>query len=148
MLLSSLLLAIHFLVFKAIALQETFLRTAFWEYLGATAVALFLLIFIKNYRRQFILVLKENSIMVIILNVINEVINIAAKLIANYATLLVPVVIVNLANGLQPMFVFLIGVVMTIFIPFISKEDISRKFIVQRLVAIVILLIGTYMLVY
>lgn len=147
MLLSSLLLAVHFLIFKFIALQETFWRTIFWEYLGAVAVALFLLIFIKNYRKQFIALLKENSISVIFINVINEVINIGAKLFANYASLSVPVVVVNLANGLQPMFVFLIGLFITICVPFINKEEITKKHIAQRLVAIVILLVGTCMLI-
>jgi len=147
MLLSSLLLAIHFLVFKFIALQATFWITIFWEYLGAAAVAVFLLIFIKNYREQFITVIKENSIWVIFINVINEIINIVAKLFANYASLLVPVVVVNLANGLQPMFVFLIGLFITIFLPFINKEKIVKKHVIQRIIAIFILLVGTYMLI-
>ncbi len=148
MLLSSLLIAVHFLIFKFIATEGTFWRTVFWEYLGAAAVALYLLIFMNNYRREFVILIRENSFFVILINVINEILNIGGKLCANYATLLVPLVIVNLANGLQPMFVFLIGLFITIFLPFLGKEEITKKHLTQRIVAIVILLVGTFMLVY
>ena len=94
------------------------------------------------------ILIRENSFFVILINVINEILNIGGKLCANYATLLVPLVIVNLANGLQPMFVFLIGLFITIFLPFLGKEEITKKHLTQRIVAIVILLVGTFMLVY
>jgi hypothetical protein len=111
------------------------------------AVAVFLLLFISSYRKQFINVLKENSRGVISVNVFNEILNIGAKLVANYAGMLVPVVLVNFANGLQPMFVFLIGLFITLFLPFINKEQVSKKHIIQRIVAIIILLFGTYLLI-
>lgn len=145
--LSSLLISIHFLVFKFIAVEETFLRTVFWEYIGAAIVAIFLLLFITSFRNNFVDALKENSIGVIFINLINEVINITAKIFANYASLFVPVVVVNLANGLQPFFVFVIGIILTLTLPFLGKEKITRKFIIQRTVAIVILFVGTYFLV-
>ncbi|TAK57985.1 hypothetical protein EPO17_00565 [Patescibacteria group bacterium] len=147
MLLSSFLISVHFLVFKVVALEESFWTTVFWEYIGATLVAVFLLLFIKSYRSQFISVLRGNSFGVISINVLNEVINIGAKLLANYATLLVPVVIVNLANGLQPLFVFLIGILLTLFFPFINKEMVTKQHVIQRIVAISVLFIGSYLLV-
>lgn len=147
MILSSFLLSVHFLVFKLIALEESFWTTVFWEYLGSVAVAIFLLLFISSYRRQFINVLKENSSGVISVNVFNEILNIGAKLVANYAGMLVPVVLVNFANGLQPMFVFLIGLAITLFLPFINKEQVSKKHIIQRIIAIIVLLFGTYLLI-
>ncbi len=147
MLLSSLLISIHYLIFKIVAIQGSFWTTVFWEYLGATLVAIFILIFFGKYRRQFVSVIKENSFAVITINTVNEIINIAAKVMSNYATMFIPVVVVNLANGLQPMFVFVIGLIITIFFPFIAKEQISRNHILQRVIAIVILFVGTYLLI-
>jgi len=147
MLLSSFLISIHFIIFKFVALQENFWRTVFWEEIGSVLVAACLLLFIKSYRKQFASLLKDNSFAVVSINIFNEVINIGAKLLANYATLLVPVVVVNLANGLQPLFVFLIGIILTMFLPAISKEEIAKKHIIQRVTAIIILLVGTYLLV-
>ena len=147
MLLSSLLLAIHFVVFKVIALEESFWVTVFWEYIGASSVAVYMLLFAPENRRQFIAMLKTNSAGIITLSVFNEVINISAKLLANYATLLVPVVVVNLANGLQPLFIFLIGVILTFFLPHIGTEGMTKRHIIQRTIAIAVLFIGTYLLV-
>ncbi|MEI6238232.1 MAG: EamA family transporter [bacterium] len=147
MAISSFLISVHFLIFKIVAIQENFWRTVFWEYLGAVGVALFLLVFISKYRLQFIALLRENSLAIILVNLLNETVNIGAKLFANYATLLVPVVIVNLANGIQPLFVFIIGIILTIFLPFINKEKITKIYIIQRLVAIIILFVGTYLLI-
>jgi len=147
MLLSSFMISLHYLVFKYVALEESFWRTVFWEYLGAVLVALFLLVFLRRYRTQFIDLMRNNSLGVISINVLNEIINIGAKLFANYASLIIPIVVVNLANGLQPLFVFGIGALLTIFLPSISKEQISRQYVIQRIGAIVILFIGTYLLI-
>jgi nicotinamide riboside transporter PnuC len=119
----------------------------FWDYLGAVLVAVAILVFIKKYREQFILVLKENSVYVILVNIINEIINMAGKLCAVYAIMLVPIAVVNLANGLLPMFVFLLGIIITVFFPHLGKEEITRRHLIQRLTAIIILLIGTFLLV-
>lgn len=147
MLLSSALIALHFLIFKFIALEETYWTTVFWEYIGASLVGVFFLVFMRQHRTQFMNVLKVNSVGIIFLNVLNEIINIVGKLLVNYASLLVPVVIVSLTNGLHPLFVFLIGLGLTLFFPSVSTEKIGRKHIVQRGIAIVILFIGTYLLV-
>ena len=104
MLLSSLMISIHYLVFKFVAISESFWITVFWEYLGAVLVAVFLLVFTRKYRRQFIALIKNNSAFAIVLEMINNGIDIVSKVIANYATILVPVVVVNLANGMQSMF--------------------------------------------
>jgi drug/metabolite transporter (DMT)-like permease len=147
MLLSSLLISVHYLIFKFVAIEGTFWRTVFWDYLGAVLVAVAILVFIKKYREQFILVLKENSVYVILVNIINEIINMAGKLCAVYAIMLVPIAVVNLANGLLPMFVFLLGIIITVFFPHLGKEEITRRHLIQRLTAIIILLIGTFLLV-
>ncbi len=147
MLLSSFLIALHFLIFKAVAIHESFWRSVFWEYAGDIFISLFLLVFMKNIRSQFVMLFKENSLAVLFVNTFNEGVNLVAKLIANYATLLAPVFIVNLANGVQPLFVFLIGIILTIFSPSFGKEKISRSHIFQRSSAIIILLAGSMLLI-
>lgn len=147
MLLSSFLLSIYYFIFKNIALKESFWRTAFWEYFGGILVSVCLLLFVKNYRKQFVSVFKENPISIVLINMFNEGINIIAGLSANFATLLVPVVMVNLVNGVQPLFVFLIGIILTLFFPSISKEGITKQQLTQKIIAIIILLFGTYLLV-
>ena len=80
------------------------------------------------------------------LNGTNEIINIVAKISFNYASTLTPVTLVWIINGLQPLFVFLFGIILTVLLPKISKEDITRRTLIQRMVAIAVITIGVYLI--
>jgi drug/metabolite transporter (DMT)-like permease len=145
MVLSSLLYSLNFLLFKYFAIETDFWITSFWEYIGFAVFGIFLLIFIKSYRKSFFNVLKTNKLKVFGINGANEIINIIAKVSFNCASILTPVTLVWIINGLQPLFVFIFGILLTIFFPKISKEDISKKTLIQRIIAIIIITIGTYL---
>jgi hypothetical protein len=81
---------------------------------------------------------------VLSLNGVNEIINIIAKVAFNVASLLTPVTLVWIVNGLQPFFVFVYGVLLTVLLPKISQENITRKALLQKIVAIIVMFIGTY----
>jgi drug/metabolite transporter (DMT)-like permease len=146
MMLSSLLFALNFLFFKFFALQETFWTTSFWEYVGFAVFAFLLMLFVKPYRREFMSVMKNNKIPVIGLNGVNEILNIVAKVSFNFASLLTPITITWIVNGFQPFFVFLYGVILTIFFPHISEEKITRKDLVHKITAIAVMFGGTFLL--
>lgn len=145
MLLSSILYSLNFIFFKYFVVETNFFIASFWEYVGFGLFGLFLLIFIKSYREGFISVLKTNKTKVLGINITNEIVNIIAKISFNYATVLAPVALVWIINGLQPFFVFLFGIMLTAFFPRISKEDISRKTLAQRGLAILAITIGVYL---
>lgn len=146
MFLSSFLFAINFLFFKYFALKESFWTTAFWEYVGFAVFALLLMVFVKSYRRQFINVLKRNKIPVIALNGLNELINIIAKISFNIASMLVPVTLVMVVNGTQPFFVFIYGILITLFIPKMGKESLAKEHLIQKIISILVMAVGTYFL--
>lgn len=146
MFLSSLIFALNFLFFKFFAIQSDFWFTSFWEYVGFAIFATLLVVFVKPYREQFITVLKTNRIAVLGINGVNEVINIIAKIAFNFASLLAPVTMVWIVNGLQPFFVFLYGVLLTLMFPHISQENISKRALYQKLLSIVVMFIGTYLI--
>ena len=146
MVLSCLLGAIGGVVFKYVALEETFWVSAFWQYIGFTIFALFLLIFIPSYRRSFFYVVKQNKGFVLGLNTLNEFISIIAALIMNYASLLAPVALVSVLNGLQPFFVFVVGLILTLYFPKLGKEKVTTKDVIQKILAISIVIIGAYLL--
>ena len=145
MVLSNLLFALNFLFFKHFAIETNFWITSFWEYIGFAFFGIFLLVFVKNYRNGFFNVLKTNKLQVLGINGLNEILNIVAKIAFNAASILTPVTLVWIINGLQPFFVFVFGILLTIFLPKISKEDISKKTLIQRIIAIAVIAIGTYM---
>lgn len=146
MMLSSLLFSLNFLFFKYFAIQSNFWFTSFWEYVGFAIFASLLMFFVKPYREQFVTVLKTNKTTVLGLNGINEITNIIAKISFNYASLLTPITLVWVVNGLQPFFVFLYGVILTLLFPKISQENITKKVLFQKLLAIIVLFTGAYLI--
>jgi uncharacterized membrane protein len=146
MFLSSLLFAFNFLFFKYFALKATFWTTAFWEYVGFAVFAVILVLFVKSYRLQFLEVMRQNKLPVIGLNGFNEIINIIAKMSFNFASLLAPVTLIWAVSGTQPFFVFIYGVLLTLFLPHLGVENLAKKHLAQKILSIIVMFIGTYLL--
>lgn len=149
MLLSSFIVSISFLLFKIAALEDNFWASSFWESLGVSLFGLVLL-FIPSYRRQFFDTVRSVAVFgkhVLPLFVMNEAVNIGAKLLINFATLLAPIVLVNVLGGVQPLFVFLYGLFLTVLFPKIVTEAIDQKTIIKKFAAMAIIFIGTAFLI-
>lgn len=106
MAIASLLYSLNFMFFKFFALESNLWFTMFWEYVGFAVFALLIMVFVKSYRKQFLEVLKNNKVTVLSLNGLNEIINLIAKGVFNYASLLTPITLTWIVNGFQPFFVF------------------------------------------
>lgn len=146
MVLSSFLFAINFLLFKFFAIKAHFWVTSFWEYIGFAVFASLLLVFIKPYRDEFFKVMKTNKVSILTINGINEVVNIIAKVAFNFASLLAPITLIWIVNGLQPFFVFVFGTLLTLVFPKISQENITKKVIIQKIFAIIVMFAGAYLI--
>lgn len=145
MALSSLFFVINGLLFKFVAIQENFWTTIFWQYIGFSLAATSLLA-IKSYRQQFFKILKIKSSSILSLNVLNEAINVAGEIIFSFASLLAPITLVWAVNGIQPFFVFILGILITLFLPKFGEESLLKKHLVQKFVSIGIMFIGMYFL--
>ena len=146
MFLSSLIFAVNFLIFKVFAVDTDFWTTAFWESVGFILFGVVLLVFAKTYRRDFLNVFKTNGKNVVGLNVVNEVLNIVAKLVFNYASLLAALTLAWIAVGFQPVFVLIYSILLAVFFPSISKENVMGRHLVQKLLSIAVMLIGACIL--
>ena len=146
MMLSAFLIALNSFFFKFIAIKESFLLTSFWEYIGFPILSIILLVFVKNYRAQFFNVLKVNTTGVLTINIFNEIINIVAKIIINFTTLLAPLALVWVVNGIQPLFVLVMGIIITLFFPRLGKESLHKKHLIQKIISILIMIIGISLL--
>jgi drug/metabolite transporter (DMT)-like permease len=141
----SMLFGLYGTLFKFISLGDGFWAGAFWEAVGLICVGI-VLFQIKSYRREFFFVLKQNSKAIIGLNVVSETLTIAGNWLTAYATLLAPIALVTLVSGYQPVFVFIIGTIITIFFPHIVEEKITKRALLHKGVAIAIIILGTYLL--
>ncbi len=102
------------------------------------------MLLIRSYRRQIFAALRINGKVILTVNLINEVINIIAKIIFNYASLFAPLALVWIVGSTQPLIVLFMGTVLTLSLPRIFKEDISRKTLAQKFIFIVIILAGAF----
>lgn len=147
MFIASFFVALNGLLFKTVAIHASFWTTAFWEYVGVMVFGLLAFCFVPSYRHQFLDVLKENKLSILSINAINEVFAVIAKLTLHFATLLAPLAAVFwIAEGFQPVFVLLFGIILTLFFPKIAREEIKRSSLIQKVGAITAMLIGTYLL--
>lgn len=146
MTLSSLLFAIIGVVFKMVAIEEGFWLSLFWSIVGNVIIGIVLFLGVKSYRQQFLEAFRVNSTAVLAASSLNELIFIAANGITVYAMLLAPIALVMAINSLQPIFVFLIGIVLTLFFPHLGKESMAKNDLTQKVVAIGIIAAGTCML--
>ena len=147
MTLSSLFYSIYFILFDVGIRNSSYYSCAFWYQIGLLIIGIVLLC-IKSFRMPFVNALKNNGKKYFILNTTNEVINLTANLLVNYANLIIPIALVNVLNGFQGAFAFILGVIGTLLLPKYIKEDLSRKVVIQKIVCIVLGIIGLIILVY
>jgi drug/metabolite transporter (DMT)-like permease len=146
MALACLLLATNAVLFKRVALEEDFWVSTFWSYVSLAIAGVVLFAVVATYRRQFLRTLRENRLPVIGLNAANELLAVVGYVMISYATLLAPVAMVSLVGAFQPLMVFGLGVLLTFVAPRFVHEDLSRRRVVQKLVAMAIVAVGTVLL--
>lgn len=138
--------ALESVLFKVVAIEEDVWRSLFWEHLMLVIVGLFLFTFISSYRNHFIDAVKTNSAGIFSLNVLNEGLYMVGNITVAFAVMLAPVALILLGNSFQNIFVLIIGVLLTLFLPKLYSEKIERHHIIQKLIAILVTGIGTYLL--
>jgi len=133
-------------VFKMVALEENVVRSLFWEHLTLTVAGVVIFIFIRSYRENFLLVIKNSSKTILSFNLLNETLYMLGNIIFAFAYIMAPVSLVLLTDSFQPVFVLVIGIFLTIFFKKITVEKIQAKHLWQKIFAICITGIGTYLL--
>ncbi|MBI3114575.1 MAG: EamA family transporter [Candidatus Harrisonbacteria bacterium] len=144
MLLSSFLIAVMGVVFKFVAVQESFWAATFWSYVGLALTAFFTLAAIPSARREFLGAIRAHGARFIAQNAAGEIINVCAMLLSTYATLLAPVALVWAVNGFQPVFTLTFGILLTLFIPRWGVERIAPRDLTQKTFAIALMILGAY----
>ena len=64
----------------------------------------------------------------------------------NVASLLTPITLIWIVDGLQPFFIFLYGGNSHSLFPKISQENISKKILGQKIIAMLVMFIGIYLI--
>ncbi|HKK53937.1 MAG TPA: EamA family transporter [Patescibacteria group bacterium] len=69
-------------------------------------------------------------------------------LMQNYAISLTSVALVNALQGVQYVFIIIIGVIATLFFPKFLSENISKPIIIQKIIAVILIAFGLYLIAY
>lgn len=144
MLSSCLLIVLMYASFKHVNLNYDYRAVTFWQQVGFFAFSGYLLFHTKR-RTDFVRVVKANGLLFFSANALNEIINIAAIMIANYITLYLYISQVNLINALQPIFILILGFLLTKRYPNLISEDITRSSIIQKIISIVLMIGGVWL---
>lgn len=146
MILSSFLFALYEILFKVGAIDVGFWKATFWQYVGLFLFGITLFGLIKKFRLDFVYLIRTQNWRLLKLNILNESISILGNSFYNFALLLAPAALVMMTTGYQPVFVFFLGLLLTIFFPHIAKEKMEKKHVVHKLSAIIVVVLGTYLL--
>ncbi len=124
-------LALSSVVFKFFAVHDEFWSTTFWTYVGEALFGVAILA-TPGYLRQFVSLLRSNTGAVLGVNGANELINLGGGLGVRFALLLAPLVLVQAISSTTTLFVFFIGVLLTLVLPSLGREDLSMRNLFQK----------------
>ena len=134
-------LALSGVVFKYFAVNDEFWSTTFWTFVGEGLFGAAILA-VPKYRRQFVTLFRKNPGPVIGVNAANELINLGGGLGVRYASLLAPVALVSAVSATTTFFVFLFGILLTLFFPKFGREDLSARNVIQKAVGGILIMAG------
>ncbi len=146
MLIASLIIACSGVLFKFVTIEGNFWVSSFWEYSGLGITGLFLYIFIPKYRNEFLYMHRMGGRKILMVNITSELMTISGNLMTNFALLLAPVSMVYLVGSFHPAIVLILTIIGSKFFPHIIKENISKKALLQKFIAIFIMIIGSVFL--
>ncbi len=144
MVIASLLYAVTGVLFKWVVVAQDFWLTLAYENIGMGIGAIILLLW-PSYRSGFRRETKKLKLSTWGLLFVNETVYVLALLSMFYAILLGSVALVSVIAGVQPFFVLLFGLILSTWFPSIIQEDIQKNTVLLKVLAILLIFIGGYL---
>jgi drug/metabolite transporter (DMT)-like permease len=141
MLACGLALALSGLIFKVFAISVEFWITTFWLFVGEALFGCAILA-IAGYRRQLVAVVSKNAAPLLTISGVNELLNLGGALGFRYALLFAPLSIVQAIGATTTLFVFAFGVALSAVFPRFGRETLSRRELVQKGAAAILVAAG------
>lgn len=143
---ASFLYAINAIIFKMIAVDQSFVDSLFWDMSGKVIFGLLLFFGVKTYRKDFLALVKNHRYYVIGLNIVNEILGLVGMVALIFAVMFAPVVLVQTVGSLQTPLVVIFGIIITLFFPRFGKESMLFKHLTQKIIGIIIVTVGVFLL--
>jgi len=134
-------MALSGLIFKIFAIEVEFWTTTFWMFVGEAIFGCALLL-VPSYRKEFMAMLRANTLALVSINGSNELINIGGGLGNRYALMFAPLSLVQAIGSTTTLFVFAFGVVLSLVWPKLGRENLSSRNLIQKGIAAVLVALG------
>lgn len=135
------LVALSSVIFKFFAVNVEFWVTTFWTYFGEAIFGIIILLW-PPYFREFIGILKRSTLAIFGITGANELINLGGGLGFRYALLFAPLSVVQTIGNTTTLFVFIFGILLSLFFPALGRENLSTKNLIQKGVSALLVGIG------
>lgn len=142
MMLSSFLYSCVLVLFRFVTVSYGFWTTLAYEFVGM-GIGSCLLLLLPQVRSAFS---HEKKVLRSSLGIIltNNMFGLLAQMSEAYALSIAAAPLVSIVISVQPLMVLVLGVVLSVVIPHIIKEDIRRRVVGVKLLMIVLMIIGMY----
>lgn len=141
---AAVLFAVSFTIIKFVYLSETFFSGFFWTRMGSMLGALSIIVVPENFKRIF-LATKQAPKSTPFRFLFNQAMGGAGAILQNYAIFLGSVALVGALQGVQYALLLLLVVVVSRYFPQL-KEEFSRRAIIQKILAVVLIAVGLIVL--
>ncbi|MBI5613401.1 EamA family transporter [Candidatus Gottesmanbacteria bacterium] len=140
MLVSSLMYGLIAILFRFVAKENSFWTMISYQYIGTGIGGVFLFLFprIRNGFTSRVLEIKKSFGIV----VVGHFLSMVAQVSESYAVTFVSVPLVNIIGSIQPVFVLVFGIILTLWFPHIIKEDIKKAVVAHKFVSVVFMFLG------
>ena len=146
MLISSALTSIA-LLFTDHVLESTRFITVFTYDLIGFSIAGASLMLYKPWREQIMGGIRNATITKYLLFLANDAVDIAGQISSKFALALAPsAALVAVTFGIQPFYLLVMGIALTILFPSIIREDISKVAIKEKLIGIITIFVGVILI--
>lgn len=142
---SAFLFALSFILSKIIYLQLPFISGFIWIRLGSFIFSLSFLL-VPKIRKIIFTSLKETDQKISLLFLGNQTLAAFYFILLNVAIYLNSVSLINALQGMQYVFIFFIAIIISKNFPHFFKEELKKEIIFQKIMAMVLILIGLFIL--
>lgn len=133
-------------IFKTAALEENAWRTLFWKHVVLMALGVLMYLFIPRYRASFNQAMRTNSLALLSVNLVNEVLYMIGTVSYGIAATLAPVALVLLTETFQSIFVLVMAILLARFAPRLATESVDKGRLALKGAAICLTGFGTWLL--
>lgn len=132
-LLADLLWSIPYILIKFVSGSVNFIDLIMYESFGVVLGGLALVLFISVVRKAFIKTMKKVKKGDLSLILMNEGLFLGGKILTYMAVTLGPVAIISVLGSTQIFYGILLGVILTMLLPKVFKEDLSRQGLYKKI---------------